>query len=96
MYNKLNTKVNNLQKVPDASALFQINEHNANKQNLEKKIGDIENKIPGISGLATTAVRNIKIGEVENKIPDVIGLVTAAVFKTKSENLRIKFLMLVV
>ena len=34
------------------------------------EIGEVENKIPDVSGLVTTAVLNTKIGEVENKIPD--------------------------
>ena len=37
---------------------------------LNIKIGEVENKIPDVSGLVTTAVLNTKIGEVENKIPD--------------------------
>ena len=34
------------------------------------EIGEVENKIPVVSGLVTTAVLNAKISEVENKIPD--------------------------
>ena len=43
--NKLNTKVKNLvTKVPDAPTLIQPNQYNRNKQNLKRKIGDVDNK----------------------------------------------------
>ena len=59
-----NMKLNNLvKKIPDASALIQRNQYNTN---LDKKIGDVENKILDVSGLASAAVLNTKIGEVEN------------------------------
>ena len=67
VYDKLNTKVNNLE----------------NKQNLKKKIGDVENKITDVSGLVTTAVLNIKIAAAEYKMPDTSGLVTTAFLTTK-------------
>ena len=78
-----NMKVYNLeQKNPDASTLIQANHYNTDKQNLEKETGDVENKIPDISGLATAAVVNKKIGEVENKIADASKLVK----KNKNKN----------
>ena len=40
---------------------------NTDKQNLEKKIGDVDKKTPGISFLVTTNVLKTKIGEVEKK-----------------------------
>ena len=40
---------------------------NTDKQNLEKKIGDVDKKTPGISCLVTTNVLKTKIGEVEKK-----------------------------
>ena len=52
---------------------------------MEKKIGDVENKVPEISGLATTIVLNRKIREVEKKIPDISGLATATVLNAKAE-----------
>ena len=59
-----NMKLNNLvKKIPDASALIQRNQYNTN---VDKKIGDVENKILDVSGLASAAVLNTKIGEVEN------------------------------
>ena len=51
--------------------LIQANQHKTDSQNLEKTIGDVESKIPEVSGLAATAVLNTKIGEVGNKIPDI-------------------------
>ena len=36
---------------------------------MEKKVGDVKNKISYISGIVTTTVLNTKIGEVKNKIP---------------------------
>ena len=37
---------------------------------MNKKIVDVENKIPDTSGLVTTAVLNTSIKTVQNKIPD--------------------------
>ena len=37
---------------------------------MEKKIGDVDKKIPDTSGLVITTVLNTKISEVENKIPN--------------------------
>ena len=39
--------------VPDPTNLVQINQYNIGKQNLEKKIGGIDKKIPGASDLVT-------------------------------------------
>ena len=41
----LKTKVNTLEKrTPDATTLIHIHQYNTYKQNLEKKIGDIDRK----------------------------------------------------
>ena len=94
---KNNMKVNNVEKkIPDQSTLIQTNQYNTDKQNLEKNIGEVENKIHDVSGLVTTAVLNTKIGEVENKIPDTSRLATTAFINAKPEKFIIKFLMLVV
>ena len=46
VYNKLNTKINYLEnKISDTSTLIKLNQYNSHKQNLEKKIGDVKNKI---------------------------------------------------
>ena len=43
--NALKTKVNRLEKkIPDATTLIHINQYNIGKQNLEKKIGDVDKK----------------------------------------------------
>ena len=41
---------------------------------MEKKIGDVDKKIPEVSRLMTTTVLNTKIKEVKNEIPDLNGL----------------------
>ena len=62
IFNTLNTKVNSLEnKIPDATTLIHINQYNTDKQDLEKKFGDVDKKIPD------TTVFNTKISEVENK-----------------------------
>ena len=44
-FNTLKTKVNNLEKkIPDGTNLIHINQYNTDKQNLEKKIGDVDKK----------------------------------------------------
>ena len=44
-YNTLKTKVSSLEnKIPDATTLIHINQYNTDKQNLEKKIGDVDKK----------------------------------------------------
>ena len=90
MYNELNTKVNNL-KNPDKSTLIQKNQYNADKQNFEKKVGDVVSKIPDISSLVTTTILIIKIGEIESKIPDTSSLVTATILNTKTGEVNNKF-----
>ena len=66
--------------------LIQTNQCNTDKQKSKKKIGDDENKIPGISGLVVSAALESGTGEVENKITDISGLATAVVFNTKIQN----------
>ena len=41
---------------------------------MEEKCGDVENKLPDIIGLVTTAVLNTEISEAENKIPMLLNL----------------------
>ena len=52
-----------------------LNQYNTDKQNLEKKIGNADEK----NGLVTTTVLNTKVNEVENKIPDTSSLLTTTV-----------------
>ena len=75
MYNKLNTKVNNLENnIPVATTLIHINQYNTDKQIFRKAPEDIDKKVPDTSSLVTTTVLNTKFKEVENKIPNVSGL----------------------
>ena len=59
-------------KIPDTSDL-------AKKTDLNATITEIENKIPGMTGLAT----NSALTPVENKIPDVSSLVKKTDYDTK-------------
>ena len=46
MHNKVNTKVNYLEnKILDASTLIQTNQYDTDKQSLEEKNGEVENRI---------------------------------------------------
>ena len=64
--NTLKLKVNNSEKkIPDATILLHINQYNTGKQNLEKKIEGVDEKIPDTSSLVTEL---FWISEVENKI----------------------------
>ena len=56
--------------------VLKISNCNADKQDLDNKIKDVENKIPEVSGLVTNTAFNTKIGEVENKRADVRKIVT--------------------
>ena len=69
--NILEIKVNNLEKkIVDGTIIIHINQYNTGKQNLERKIGYADRRIPYPSGLLTTTVLNTKISEVHNKIPN--------------------------
>ena len=63
-FSTLNTKVNRSEKkIYDATTLIHINQYNTDEQNLEKKIGDVDKKMPDTSGLVTTTFSNTKISE---------------------------------
>ena len=84
-FNKPKILVNNSEKkIPDGATLIHINQYNTDKQNLEKKFGDVDKKILDTSGLVTLTVLNTKLGEVDNKISDTNGLVTTPVLNTKT------------
>ena len=57
-------------KISDATTSIHINQCKTDKQNLEKNIGDIDQKIPDTGGLVTTTVLNTKISEFKYKILD--------------------------
>ena len=70
----MKTKVSNLEKkIPDGTTLIHVNQYNTDKQNLDKKNGDVDKKIWNRSDLANTTVLNTKISEVEHKTPTVSG-----------------------
>ena len=71
--------------------MIHINQSNTDKQNLEKKIGDVDEEIPGKSGLVTITVLNTKNIEVENKISHTGSLVTTTVLNTKISEVENKF-----
>ena len=58
---------------------------------LNKKIGEVENKIPDTSGSATIAILNTKVSEVENKIPDVSKKVKKADYNAKITDIERKY-----
>ena len=90
-FNTLSTKVNRLEKNTDATTIFDINQYNTNKKNLEQKIRDVDKKMPDTSGLVTTTVLNTEFNEVEDKIPNTSNLVTTIVLNTKTSELENKF-----
>ena len=48
----LKTKANNLErKILDVTTVIHINQYNTDKQNLEEKIGDVDEKVVHASGL---------------------------------------------
>ena len=58
---------------------------------MEKKIRDVENKIPSISGVVTTAALNTKIVKSENKIHDASGLVKKTAYNAKISKIEKKY-----
>ena len=62
VYNKLNTKVNNLEnKIPGANILIHISQYNTNKQSLEEKTKYFNKKISHVSPLVITTALNKKL-----------------------------------
>ena len=90
-FNTLKTKVINLEKkIPGATNLIHVNQHNTDKTkfrqknlNLDKK--SLAKKIPDTNGLVATTVLKTKISEVDNKIPGESGLVTITDYTKISE-----------
>ena len=72
VYDKLVAKVNNI----DISGVVLKTKYNTDKSDLEKKISDIDKKIPDTSSLFKKANYNTKISEIESKIPSISGLAT--------------------
>ena len=61
------------------------------KQGLQKKIEDVDKKIPNASDLVKMTDCNTKITETENKIPTATSLVAAAALSTKATEIEKKF-----
>ena len=60
-----------MKKIPEATTLIHINQHNTDRQNLEKKIKDVDKKLSNINGLVLFSIDyDTKIGEIEVKITD--------------------------
>ena len=89
IFNTIKTKRNSLEKeIPDATTLIHINQYKTDKQNVQKKIGEIDKKKLITSSLVTRTVLTTKINGVVIKIPDTSGLVTTTVSNTnQTENI---------
>lgn len=75
-YEKFVTKVNALgRKILCTSGLVSKTHYYSEKQNLQKKIENLDAKIPNASELIKKNSLNTKITEVKNKILSIIGLV---------------------
>ena len=87
-FNTLKTKVNiSEKKISYARTLIHINQYNTDKQNLEKKIGDVDEKTPDASDWVTKTVLITKISEIENKISNSSKYITTQEFnKLTAEN----------
>ena len=63
----------------NTTTLIHISQYNRNKLNIEKKIGDVDKKIPNTGGLVTKTVLNTEISEVESKRSDTTNLMSTTV-----------------
>ena len=89
----LKTKTFRLEKkIPDVTNLIHLNEYNTDKQNLEKKSGDVDKKISDMNGLVTTTILNTKIIKIENKIPNTSSLANTTILNTKINEVKNKIL----
>ena len=74
MYDKLATKVNNI----DTSGFILKTKYDTDKTDLQNKIGDANKKILDTSGLVKKTDYSTKISEIESKIPSISGLATTS------------------
>ena len=72
VWDTLVAKVNNI----DISGFVLKTKYDTDKSYSEKKISDIEKKIPDTSGLVKKTDYNAKVTEIESKIPSISGLAT--------------------
>ena len=75
MYYKLVAKVNNI----DISRFVLKIKYDTDKSDFEKKICDVDKKIPDTSGLVNKSDYNAKICEIECKITSISGLATTSI-----------------
>ena len=71
-YNKLVTKVANI----DTTGFVLKTKYDADKSDLEKRISDVDRKIPDTSAFVKRTDYSSKITKIENKIPSISGLAT--------------------
>ena len=71
-YNKLVTKVHN----NDTTEFVLKTKYDTDKSDLEKKISNVDKKIPDSSGLVKKTDYSSKIAEIVGEIPSIIGLAT--------------------
>ena len=85
MRNKLVKKVNaiDIKVTYQVQVLFSKSQYDSDKQNLKKKIKDIDEKIPNTSELIKKIDYNTNITKIENKIPNMIDLVTNTALNAK-------------
>ena len=71
-YNKSVAKVDNI----DTTGFVLKTTYDTDKSDLEKKISNVDKKIPDVSSLVEKTDFNSNITEVEGKIPSISGLAT--------------------
>ena len=80
-YDKSASKANNI----DTNGFVSRTKYEKGASDLEKKISNIDKKIPDVSSLVRKTNFNAKVAEIEGKIPDVTGFATNSVL-TAVEN----------
>ena len=58
---------------------------------MEKKIGEVNRKIPDVSGLVTTTVLNTKVKEVNKKVSDLSSLVKKTDYDAKMSDIEKRY-----
>ena len=85
VYDKLISKVIATDtKIPSHGTSVTKTQYDSDKQDLEKKITDVDEKLPNTSGQVKTDC-NTKITEIETKIPSINRLVTTVALNTNAK-----------
>ena len=71
-YNKLVTTVDNI----DTTGFILKTKYDTDQSDLEKKLSDVDKRIPDPSAFVKKTDYSSKITEIENKIPSISGLAT--------------------